>query len=133
MDFAYHQQPGLAFIEDIFPPIPSVLIVPFGGHLARGGQMNLWLVVLFGTLGATLGSLPLYYTGHAYGEKRLKKWADKYGKWLGVDGKDIPKSKEWSIQHQTFSVFWCRLVPGIARSSRFRRASIRCHCCRFWD
>lgn len=103
----------LAFIENIFPPIPSELIMPFGGYLARKGEMNFWLVVLFGTLGATLGSLPLYYAGRAYGEKRLKKWADKYGKWLGVDASDITKSKKWFVRHQTFSVFWCRMVPGI--------------------
>lgn len=103
----------LAFVENIFPPIPSELIMPFGGYLARKGEMSFWGVVLFGTLGATLGSLPLYYAGRTYGEKRLKKWADKYGTWLGVDGKDIDKSKKWFVQHQTFSVFWCRMVPGI--------------------
>lgn len=103
----------LAFIENVFPPIPSELIMPFGGYLAKKGEMNFWLVVLSGTLGATLGSLPLYYAGRAYGEKRLKSWADKYGKWLGVDGRDIDKSKKWFVQHRTISIFWCRMVPGI--------------------
>ena len=103
----------LTFIENVFPPIPSELIMPFGGALAKQGKMNFLLVVLFGTIGSTLGSLPLYYAGWAYGEKRLKKWADKYGVWLGVDGKDIDKSKKWFIRHQTFSVFWCRMVPGV--------------------
>ncbi len=103
----------LAFLENIFPPIPSELIMPFGGYLAKQGKMSFWGVVLFGTLGATLGSLPLYYAGRVYGEKRLKKWADKYGVWLGVDASDISKSKKWFLKHQMISVFWCRMVPGI--------------------
>lgn len=103
----------LTFIENVFPPIPSELIMPFGGYLAKQGKLNFLLVVLAGTIGATLGSLPLYYAGRAYGVKRLKSWADKYGTWLGVDGKDIDKSQKWFVQHRTFSVFWCRMVPGI--------------------
>lgn len=103
----------LTFIENVFPPIPSELIMPFGGYLAKQGKLNFILVVLAGTVGATIGSLPLYYAGRAYGEKRLKKWADKYGVWLGVDASDIDKSKKWFIQHQLISVFWCRMVPGI--------------------
>ena len=103
----------LTFIENIFPPIPSELIMPFGGYLAKEGELNFLFVVLAGTIGSTLGALPLYYAGRAYGEKRLKKWASKYGVWLGVDGHDIEKSKKWFLRHQTFSVFWCRMVPGV--------------------
>ena len=103
----------LTFLENVFPPIPSELIMPLGGNLVKQGQLNFILVVLSGTIGATLGSLPLYYAGRAYGEKRLKQWADKYGIWLGVDGKDIAKSKKWFVQHQILSVFWCRMVPGV--------------------
>lgn len=103
----------LAFLENVFPPIPSELIMPFAGYLAKQGKMSFWLAVLSGSLGATLGSLPLYYAGRFYGEKRLKSWADKYGVWLGVDASDITKSKQWFIRHQTFSIFWCRMVPGI--------------------
>ncbi len=103
----------LTFIENVFPPIPSELIMPFAGSLARKGSMNFVLAVLSGTVGSTLGSLPLYYAGSVLGEKRVRKFLDSYGIWVGVDGTDLDKSKKWFAKHQGKAVFAGRLVPGI--------------------
>lgn len=103
----------LAFIENVFPPIPSELIMPFAGSLAREGKMSFWLAVLVGSSGATLGSLPLYYAGKIMGLKRLKEFADKYGAWLSIDGEDLDKAKGIFDRHQALAVFGCRIVPGI--------------------
>ncbi len=103
----------LTFIENVFPPIPSELIMPFAGHLAKQGEMSFILAVLVGTLGSTLGSLPLYYAGKTLGEKRLKELADKYGAWLTLSGEDITKSKKWFDTHGWLAVFGCRMVPGV--------------------
>ncbi|GGK28463.1 alkaline phosphatase [Deinococcus malanensis] len=103
----------LMVIENVFPPIPSELIMPSAGFAASRGDLNLALVVLMGTLGSVLGTLPLYYVGRAFGEERLVAWADKYGKWLTLSGKDIRRADDWFDRHGTKAVLFGRMVPGI--------------------
>lgn len=103
----------LMIIENLFPPIPSELIMPSAGFAASRGDMNLLMVIATGTLGSVLGTLPLYYVGRAFGEKRLMEWADKYGKWLTLSGKDIKKADDWFDRHGTKAVLFGRMVPGI--------------------
>jgi len=103
----------LAFIENVFPPIPSELIMPFGGHLAKQGKMSFMGAVLAGSVGATLGCLPLYYAGKSLGEKRIREFFKNYGFWIGMDEKDFDKSRSWFNRHQETSVFLCRIVPGV--------------------
>jgi membrane protein DedA with SNARE-associated domain len=104
---------GLMVLENVFPPIPSELIMPLAGFVASRGELNIWLVILAGAVGSLLGQLPLYYLGKAVGYERLRAWADKHGKWLTVDGDDITKSKEWFERHGTKSVLLARVVPGV--------------------
>jgi membrane protein DedA with SNARE-associated domain len=103
----------LMFLENLFPPIPSELIMPLAGFTASQGKMNFGLAVLAGTIGTVLGALPWYYAGKLISEKRLKRWADYYGKWAGVSGKDIDQSNQWFNRHGTKAVLFCRLVPGV--------------------
>jgi len=103
----------LMIIENLFPPIPSELIMPSAGFAASRGEMNLLMVIAVGTLGSVLGTLPLYYVGRAFGEKRLMEWADRYGKWLTLSGKDIKKADDWFDRHGTKAVLFGRMVPGI--------------------
>lgn len=108
--------PGVAvlmFLENVFPPIPSELIMPLAGFTSTQGQLSFIGVVLAGMLGSVLGSLPLYYLGKIVGEERLVAWADRYGKWLTLSGNDIRKSEDWFDRHGAKAVFFCRLVPGI--------------------
>lgn len=103
----------LMVLENIFPPIPSELIMPSAGFAAARGDMSLGMVVLMGTLGSVLGTLPLYYLGKAFGEDKLVAWADKHGKWLTLSGKDIKKADDWFDRHGSKAVLFGRMVPGI--------------------
>ncbi|HEV2296137.1 MAG TPA: DedA family protein [Tepidisphaeraceae bacterium] len=103
----------LMFLENVFPPIPSELIMPLGGFTAAQGKLSLPLVILAGTIGSVLGQLPLYYLGHFLGRQRLMRLADKYGKWLAVSGEDIETSSAWFARHGSVAVLLCRLVPGV--------------------
>jgi len=103
----------LMILENLFPPIPSELIMPSAGFAAARGEMNLALVILMGVLGSVIGTLPLYYVGRAFGEERLVVWADKYGKWLTLSGRDIRKADDWFDKHGTKAVLFGRMVPGI--------------------
>ncbi len=103
----------LMFLENLFPPIPSELIMPLAGFTASKGDMQLAPAIAAGTIGTILGALPWYYAGKLLSEERLKHLADKYGKWITVSGADIDKSNRWFNRHGNKAVFLCRLVPGV--------------------
>lgn len=108
--------PGVAllmFLENIFPPIPSELIMPLAGFTAGTGQLSFVGVVLAGALGSLLGQLPLYYLGRWVGEEKLVAWADRYGKWLTVSGAEVRRADDWFDRHGHKAVFLARLVPGL--------------------
>lgn len=108
--------PGIAllmFLENVFPPLPSELIMPLAGFTAQQGRLSYVGVVLAGMVGSVLGALPLYALGRFLGERRVKRLADKYGKWLAVSGEDIDKAKGWFDRHGGVAVLFCRLIPGV--------------------
>ena len=103
----------LMFIENVFPPIPSEVIMPLAGYMANDGKVSLPGVIMAGTAGSVLGALPLYYAGKRLGEDRLKNLADRRGRWLTVSRNDIEGAKRWFDRHGHAAVLWCRLVPGV--------------------
>ncbi|CAA9356416.1 Alkaline phosphatase like protein [uncultured Leptolyngbya sp.] len=103
----------LMFLENLFPPIPSELIMPLAGFTVAKGEMDFTLVVFAGVVGTMLGALPWYYCGKLLGEERLRRLADRYGKWIAMSGKDIDKANLWFSKHGGKAVFLCRLVPGV--------------------
>lgn len=105
----------LMFLENVFPPLPSELIMPLAGFSASRGELDIVLVILAGTLGSVLGALPLYSLGKLVGEARLAAWADQYGRWLTLSGGEIQRADAWFDRHGHKTVLFGRLVPG-ARS-----------------
>ena len=103
----------LMFLENLFPPIPSELIMPLAGFTVFKGQMDFILVIIAGVVGTILGAFPWYYIGKFISEERLEHLADKYGKWISVTSKDIKKANNWFNEHGGKEVFFCRLVPGV--------------------
>nr|WP_290227745.1 DedA family protein [Trichocoleus desertorum] len=104
---------ALMFLENLFPPIPSELIMPLAGFTVFQGKMQFFYAVLAGVVGTVLGALPWYYAGKLLGEERLKALADRYGKWLSISSKDIDRANEWFDRYNAKAVFFCRLVPGV--------------------
>jgi membrane protein DedA with SNARE-associated domain/uncharacterized membrane protein YkvA (DUF1232 family) len=108
--------PGIALLmlgENIFPPIPSELIMPLAGFVAAQGRLNPVLVVLAGTLGSVLGALPWYYAGRWLGEERMCALAARYGRWLTLDDKDLGKAIRWFERHGRKAVLFGRLIPTV--------------------
>lgn len=103
----------LMFAENLFPPIPSELIMPLAGFSIAQGKMEFLPVITAGIVGTVLGALPWYYLGKLISEERLAYWADRYGGWIGVSGKDIDRTKTWFQRYGIAAVFFGRLVPGI--------------------
>lgn len=103
----------LMFAENLFPPIPSELIMPLAGFTVAQGKMNFALAVLAGVMGTIFGALPWYYVCKIVGEQRIKRLADKYGKWITVSSKDIDKAKGWFERYGNNAVLFGRIVPGV--------------------
>lgn len=103
----------LMFLENLFPPIPSELIMPLAGFTIAQGKMDFVPAIAAGVIGTVLGAYPWYFAGKFFGESRLRQWADRYGKWLTISGRDIDKANGWFLRYGVRAVFFCRLVPGV--------------------
>ena len=101
------------FLENLFPPIPSELIMPLGGFYVQQGKLALLPVVLAGLLGTVLGALPWYGIGRLVNEERIEDWLSRHGRWIGISPQELRRSRTWFNRHGTALVFWGRLVPGI--------------------
>ena len=103
----------LMFLENVFPPIPSEIIMPLAGFIVSRGEQTFLGVVISGTIGSVLGALPLYYAGYFIGEPRVERFVDKFGRWLTISRKDLERARNWFDRHGRTAVLLCRLVPGI--------------------
>lgn len=110
---------GIAFlvcIENIFPPIPSEIVLGFGGFLTTQTDMLVWATVVAATIGTTLGALILYGLGRLLPKDRIINLFDgKIGSILHLKPKDILKAEEWFVKYEYKAVFLCRFIP-IVRS-----------------
>ncbi|AWL07461.1 DedA family protein [Massilia oculi] len=104
---------ALMALENIFPPIPSELIMPFAGFVAARGDLNVVGVLIAGTAGSVAGALPWYYAGKVYGKERLEKFADKHARWMTVTHGDIEHAMESFEKHGRKVVLFGRLIPAI--------------------
>lgn len=103
----------LMFLETIFPPIPSEVIMPVAGVAAGQGRMNFAAVVACGTAGAMLGNITWYLAARALGIDRLHPLIDKHGHWLTITWPEVQKAEIWFRDHGTFFVFLGRMLPTV--------------------
>lgn len=104
---------ALMALENIFPPIPSELIMPFAGFVAARGDLSVVGVLIAGTAGSVAGALPWYYAGKVYGKERLEKLADRHARWLTVTHGDIEHAMDAFEKHGRKVVLLGRLIPAI--------------------
>ncbi|ABS03013.1 DedA family protein [Kineococcus radiotolerans] len=100
----------MSFLEVVFPPIPSEVVLPLAGYQVQQGRIDLVAVVLFSIAGAFLGSLLLYWVGKVIGLDRAARIADRIPL---MDASDVTKSAEWFHRHEGAAVFTGRFVPGV--------------------
>lgn len=104
----------LITIENVFPPIPSEVILLFGGFMTTYTSMNVIGVIIASTLGSVLGAIILYYIGKILNKERLKKIiTSKPGKLLRLKPEDIDKADEWFDTKGNKTVFFCRFIPVV--------------------
>ncbi|SER53077.1 membrane protein DedA, SNARE-associated domain [Tranquillimonas rosea] len=103
----------LMFAENVFPPIPSELIMPLAGFNAARGDMPLIGVIIAGTIGAVAGAYMWYWIGKRIGMRRLKDLSDRHGRWLTISPDEIDQANGWFQRHGGLAVLIGRLIPTV--------------------
>jgi membrane protein DedA with SNARE-associated domain len=103
----------LVAIENLFPPIPSEIVLPFAGFVARDGGATLPGMIIAATVGSLVGAWVLYGIAAAIGPARLHGFVRRYGKWFRLTQADITKAEQWFDRRATVSVLVGRCVPLI--------------------
>lgn len=98
-------------IENLFPPIPSELILTFGGFLTTQTSMTVIGVIIASTIGSITGAIILYLIGRIFDIPFLERIVDRYGRILRVKKEDLHKANDWFTRFGYWTVFFCRMVP----------------------
>ena len=101
----------LMAIENVFPPIPSEVIMGIGGVLVARGEMEFWPLLAAGTVGCTAGNYFWFWIGDRWGYKRLAPFIEKHGRWLTLDWEHIEQASRFFRRHGQWVVFFLRFSP----------------------
>ena len=111
--FSYLGVAFLMFAENVFPPIPSELIMPLAGFLTYEGELSFIGVLIAGSIGSLLGTGLWYLGARKIGQRRVRSFIDKHGRWLTISLEDLDKASDWFERHGRGAVLIGRMVPGI--------------------
>jgi membrane protein DedA with SNARE-associated domain len=106
--------PGITLvmlIENLFPPIPSELVMPLAGFFAADGKLTFAGACIAGTLGSVLGAVALYYIGLWADEPLIRRFVRRYGRWLTISERDLDRALSVFHRRGEIVVFACRMVP----------------------
>ncbi len=112
-EFGYIGVLLLIMFENIFPPIPSEVILTFGGFMTTYSEMTKVGVLIAATIGSVAGAIILYSIGLLLGVSRLEKLVDRWGKYLRFTRQDLYRAEAWFTKYGPWTVFFCRLIPLI--------------------
>jgi len=102
---------GLVALENLFPPIPSEVILPLAGFVSVEGEASVVGMVIAATVGSMVGAYALYGIAAAIGPMRLRGLVARYGRWLGLDEGDLDNSEQWFDRRASTAVLVCRCIP----------------------
>jgi membrane protein DedA with SNARE-associated domain len=105
---------GVAFlvaIENLFPPIPSEVILPLAGFVAGRGDANLALMIMAATAGSLVGAWILYGVSALIGPTRMRAFLERYGRWVGVRPADLDRAEAWFDRRAVAAVLLGRCIP----------------------
>jgi membrane protein DedA with SNARE-associated domain len=120
----------LMALENIFPPIPSEVIMGIGGMAVAQGRMAFWPLLIAGTIGTTLGNYVWFLVGWKLGHERLRPFVARWGRWLTLDWTAVESCVRFFRRHGQWVVFVMRFSPllrtiislpaGLARMGQVR-------------
>ncbi len=103
----------LMFLETMFPPIPSEVIMPIAGVYAAKGEMSLGLVIASGTAGAMLGNYFWYLAARVIGVERFRPFIERFGRWLTIDWHEVERAEKLFGKYGSAFVFFARMLPTL--------------------
>lgn len=103
----------LVILENVFPPIPSEIVLPFAGFVAQRGDGSVIVMIFAATIGAVVGALILYGIAALIGPERLSAFIARFGRWFGVKPSDLQRAEQWFDRHAVAAVLLGRCVPLI--------------------
>ncbi|MCE1253160.1 MAG: DedA family protein [Anaerolineae bacterium] len=98
------------FIENIFPPIPSEIILPLAGNLSLSGHFTLLGITLAGMSSSVLGAWVFYGIGYWMDENRIRLLISRFGKWLFISESDFNRAIYWFSRHGDWVIFFLRFT-----------------------
>ena len=101
----------LMVVENVFPPIPSEVIMGLGGIAVARGAMEFWPLLAVGTVGSTLGNYVWFLVGDKWGYVRLQPFVARWGRWLTLEWEDVEKASAFFRRHGQWVVFFLRFSP----------------------
>ncbi|MBD7970781.1 DedA family protein [Paenibacillus gallinarum] len=105
---------GIALIialENVFPPIPSEIVLPFGGFMTTYTSLTVFWVIIAATIGSVVGAVILYGVGLLLDVERLEKIVERWGHILRIKKEDIRKADAWFDKYGYWTVLFCRMIP----------------------
>ncbi len=114
-------------LENVFPPIPSEVIMHFAGYLAASGDLAFVAVVIAGTIGSVAGACLWYWIGSLATEPRMRRFVVQHGKWLTISENDLDRSLVWFRGHGGAAVFLGR-IRGCSTKQRPDRTGVCLNC-----
>ncbi len=112
--FGYFGVAFLIMVENIFPPIPSEVILTFGGFMTTYSELGIIGMIIAATIGSVLGALILYFVGRLLSVERLETLVSgKLGRILRLKAGDIQKAEQWFLKRGNATIFFCRFIPLI--------------------
>ncbi|VXA57772.1 putative DedA family protein [Acinetobacter proteolyticus] len=103
----------LMFLDNIFPPIPSEIIMPSAGYTASKSELTLIGVIIAGSAGSILAAMLFYWIGRKVPQHRLFQFIERYGKYLRIQVADLDKALTWFNKHGHRIVFFGRMIPAV--------------------
>ena len=103
----------LVVLENVFPPIPSEIVLPFAGFVAQRGSDSVVLMILAATVGSVIGALIMYWIAAVIGDERLHAFTRRFGKWVQIREADLTRAEAWFDRHAVSAVLVGRCVPLI--------------------
>ena len=103
----------LMFLDNVFPPVPSEIIMPSAGFTASKGQLLLSGVIVAGSIGSLMAAAALYWIGYKIPNDKILSSVDKYGKYLFIKSQDVQKALLWFEKYGHRIVFFGRMIPAV--------------------
>lgn len=103
----------LTFAENLFPPLPSEVIMPLAGFAASRGEMEVGVAIVAGALGSLAGTTVYYVAGRSVSDEAMRRYIRSYGKYASLEEADLDRATRWFERHGRWALLLCRFVPGL--------------------